>query len=252
MRKILAITYYTLLEARRSRLAWLVLGTVCIFAAASFLIQELAITDSLRLQVAFLATSLRAASFFLIAAFIISTLQREYNDKGPTLLLALDLPRSHYVLGKALGMVSVASLIALSCALPLALFVAPAAWITWTVSLLLEALIIAAVSVFCGISLRSVAAGLALTLGFYLLAKSVATLQLISHASSGGASLSHRYMTQMLDTLALMLPRLDQFAQTGWLVDGMTGALGPLAFQALIFSAFVTAAAMFDMYRKNL
>ena len=252
MRKILAIAYYTLLEAARSRLAWLVLSTVCIFAAASFLIQALAITDSLRLQVAFLATSLRAASFFLIAAFIISTLQREYNDKGPSLLLALDLPRGHYVLGKALGMASVASLIGLACALPLALFVAPAAWLTWTASLLLEAWIIAAVSVFCGISLRSVAAGLALTLGFYLLAKSLATLQLISHAGLQADSLSHRYMTQMLDTVALLLPRLDQFAQTSWLVDGMSGALGPLALQALIFVALVSAAAMFDMYRKNL
>ncbi len=251
MRKILAITHYTLLEAARSRLVWLVLVTVFVFSAASFLVRELAITDSLRLQTAFLATSLRAASVFLIAAFIIGTLQREFNDKGPALLLALDLPRGHYVLGKALGLAGVASLISLGCALPLALF-APATWLAWTASLLLEAWIIAAVSVFCGISLRSVAAGLGLTLGFYLLAKSLATLQLISHASLEAASVSHRYMTQMLDTLALLLPRLDEFAQTRWLVDGMSGALGPLVLQALIFSALVTAAAMFDMYRKNL
>lgn len=252
MRKILAIAYYTLLEAARSRLAWLVLSAVLIFVAASFFVQALAITDSVRLQVAFLATSLRAASFFLIAAFIISTLQREYNDKGPSLLLALDLPRGHYVLGKALGMAGIASLICLACALPVALFAPPGAWLIWATSLLLEAWIVAAVSVFCGISLRNITAGLALTLGFYLLAKSLATLQLISRAGSTGASASHRYMTQMLDTVALLLPRLDQFAPTPWLVDGTSGALAPLALQTLIFVALVTAAAMFDMYRKNL
>ena len=254
MRKILAISRYTLLDAARSRLIWLVLVTLSIFSAASFLIRELAITDSLRLQTAFLATSLRAASGFLIAAFIISTLQREFNDKGPALLLALDLPRGHYVLGKTLGLLGVANLIALACALPLALLAAPGDWAAWSVSLLFEAWIIAAISVFCGISLRSVAAGLSLTLGFYLLAKSLATLQLISHASLAAASISHRYMTHMLDTLALFLPRLDEFAQTRWLVDGISHAsmLGPLALQALIFSALVTAAAIFDMYRKNL
>ena len=252
MRKILAIARFTLLEAARSRLAWLVLGTICVFSAASFLVRELAITDSLRLQTAFLATSLRAASFFLIAAFIIGTLQREFNDKGPALLLSLNLPRGHYVLGKALGLAGVASLISLGCALPLALLAPGSAWLAWAASLLLEAWIIAAVSVFCGISLRGVAAGLALTLGFYLLAKSLTTLQLISHTSLDTASASHRYMTQMLDTLALLLPRLDEFAQTRWLVDGMTSALVPLVLQALIFSALVTAAAMFDMYRKNL
>jgi len=252
MRKILAIARYTLLEAARSRLVWLVLVTIFVFGAASFLIRELAITDSLRLQTAFLATSMRAASFLLIAAFIIGTLQREFNDKGPALLLALDLPRGHYVLGKAIGMAGVASLIGLACAMPLALLVPGTAWLAWSASLLLEAWIIAAVSVFCGISLRGVAAGLALTLGFYLLAKSLATLQLISQASLEAASVSHRYMTQMLDILALLLPRLDEFAQTRWLVDGVSSALGPLALQALIFSALVTAAAMFDMYRKNL
>lgn len=252
MHKIFSIARYTLLEAARSRLVWLVLGTILIFCATSLFIRELAITDSVRLQTAFLATSLRATSFFLIAAFIIGTLQRELNDKSPALLLALDLPRSHFVLGKCLGMAGVASLIGLSCALPLALLTPNAVWLAWTTSLLLEAWIIAAVSVFCGISLRSVAAGLAFTIGFYLLAKSLAALQLISHASLDAASLTHRYLTGLLDALALLLPRLDEFAKTSWLVDGASTALGPLALQALVFSALVTAAAMFDMYRKNL
>ena len=252
MHKIFSIARYTLLEAARSRLVWLVLGTILIFCAMSLFIRELAITDSVRLQTAFLATSLRSTSFFLIAAFIIGTLQRELNDKSPALLLALDLPRSHFVLGKYLGMAGVASLIGLSCALPLALLTPSAVWLAWTTSLLLEAWIIAAVSVFCGISLRSVAAGLAFTIGFYLLAKSLAALQLISHASLDAASLTHRYLTGLLDALALLLPRLDEFAKTSWLVDGASTALGPLALQALVFSALVTAAAMFDMYRKNL
>lgn len=254
MRKILAIARFTLLEAARSRLLWLVLSAILLFTGASFLIRELAITDSQRLQVAFLATGLRAISALIATAFIISTLQREFNDKGPALLLALDLPRSHFVLGKILGMSLAAMLIALACALPLAPLVPAAAWWPWVASLLLETGIVAAVSVFCGITLRGVAAGLTLTIGFYLLAKSLATIQLISHASLNAASVSHRYMTGLVDTLALLLPRLDQFAQTRWLVDGVLPApmLGALALQTLIFVALITSAAMFDMYRKNL
>lgn len=254
MRKILAIARFTLLEAARSRLLWLVLSAVGLLMAASFFIRELAITDSQRLQLAFLATGLRAASALIAATFIISTLQREFNDKGPALLLALDLPRSHYVLGKLLGLGMAAMLIAFACALPLALFAPSAAWRLWAASLLLEAGMVAAVSVFCGISLRGTAAGLMLTLGFYVLAKSLATLQLISHASLDAASLSHRYMTGLLDSLALLLPRLDQFAQTRWLVENLHAApaLSALALQALIFVALVASAAIFDMYRKNI
>jgi ABC-type transport system involved in multi-copper enzyme maturation permease subunit len=253
MRKILAIARFTLLEAARSRLSWLVLGTVLVLSLASLLVRELAITDSQRLQLAFLATSLRVTSALLTATFIISSLQREFNDKVPALVLALDVPRSHFVLGKAVGLSLTALFIALACALPLTLLAPAMAWWPWTVSLMLESWIIAAISVFCGFSLRSVSAGLLFTAGFYVLAKSLAVIQLISHASLNAATISHRYMTGLLDVLALLLPRLDQFAQTGWLVDVVgRAALGGLALQALIFVALVTSATMFDLYRKNL
>jgi len=253
MRKILAIARFTLLEAARSRLSWLVLGTVLVLSLASLLVRELAITDSQRLQLAFLATSLRVTSALLTASFIISSLQREFNDKVPALVLALDVPRSHFVLGKTVGLSLTALLIALACAVPLALLAPAMAWWPWTVSLMLEAWIIAAISLFCGFSLRNVSAGLLFTVGFYVLAKSLATIQLISHASLNAVTISHRYMTGLLDTLALLLPRLDQFAQTGWLVDGVErAALGGLSLQALIFVALVTSATMFDLYRKNL
>ena len=253
MRKIIAIARFTLLEAARSRLSWLVLGAVLVLSLASLLVSELAITESHRLQLAFLASLLSATNALLIAAYIISTLQREFNDKVPALVLALDVPRSHFVLGKTLGLGLTAALIALSCALPLGLLAPASAWWPWTVSLLLESLMIAAISLFCAFSLRSVAAGLLLTIGFYALAKSLATVQLISHASLNAASISHRYTTGLLDTLALLLPRLDQFAPTRWLVDGVeTAMLGGLALQTLIFVGLVVSATIFDLYRKNL
>lgn len=253
MRKIIAIARFTLLEAARSRLSWLVLGTVLVLCLASLLVRELAITESQRIQISFLASLLRVTNALVIAAFIISTLQREFNDKVPALVLALDVARSQFVLGKALGFGLVAALVALVYALPLALLAPAATWWPWTVSLVLESLMIAAVSLFCGFSLRSVAAGLLFTIGFYLLAKSFAAIQLISHASLNAGSVTHRYMTGLLDTLALLLPRLDQFAQTRWLVDGIESAmLGGLALQTVIFVALVTSAAMFDLYRKNL
>ena len=253
MRKIFAIARFTLLEAARSRLVWLVFGAVLVLCLASFLVRELAITESQRLQLAFLASMLRATNALLIAAYIISTLHREFNDKVPALILAMDVPRSHFVLGKSLGLGITAALIALSCALPLALLAPVAAWWPWAVSLLLEAWIISAVSLFCGFSLRSVAAGLLFTVGFYVLAKSMATIQLISHSSLEIASTAHRYMTGLLDTLALLLPRLDLFAQTRWLVDGLDNVhLLALAAQALLFVALVSSAAMIDLYRRNL
>lgn len=51
-----------------------------------------------------------------------------------------------------------------------------------------------------------------------------------------------------------MLPRLDDFTRTDWLVyhSGGWAALGPLAAQTLIYLALLTAAALFDLYSRNL
>ena len=53
--------------------------------------------------------------------------------------------------------------------------------------------------------------------------------------------------------LALVLPALDQFTRSAWLVDSAAGwaAIGR-AVQALIYTALLIAAAMFDFYRRNL
>jgi hypothetical protein len=68
------------------------------------------------------------------------------------------------------------------------------------------------------------------------------------------ATLSNRVIGWVIDVLALVLPALDRFTQSAWLVDGAAGwaAVGNCALQALIYTALLIAAAMFDFYRRNL
>lgn len=252
MHKILTIARYTLREATRTQLPLQAAVAVGLLFAASLLVRELAIADSIRLQTTFLAAGGRLLATFITTAFIISTLQREFNERAPQLLLALDLPRGHYVLGKGLGGLGVATGIALLCALPALFTAAPGDWLAWAASLVLEQWIIAALALFCGISLRSAPAALLFTFGFYLLARSIAAIQLISHASLDAASVSHQYFSRALDGLALLLPRLDLFAPSVWLADGHTLGLGLLALQSAVYVALLLTATMFDLHRKNL
>lgn len=253
MRKILAIARFTFLDAIRSRFLWIAFGVMFVLSAASLLLHELSITDSLRIQIGVLAPALRFSLAFVLAAFIISTLQREFNEQGAALVLALDLPRAHYVWGKTLGFVCLAGCSALIFSLPLIWLSPGAPYLTWTLSLCMEAAMVSTFALFCAISLRSLTAALVLTLGFYFLAKTIAVLQLISHASLVAGTSLHRYMNGALDLLALLLPRLDKFAQTGWLVDGLAGfaVLGGQLMQTLIYVALIAVAATIDMQRKN-
>ena len=70
---------------------------------ASFFVEQIAITESARFQTGFYAAAARFAAVFIVALHVLASVAREFDDKGLDMLLALDLPRSHYVLGKLAG-----------------------------------------------------------------------------------------------------------------------------------------------------
>ena len=100
MSKVLAIAQFTLLEALRTRLLWLVLAALGSLVLASLFVQQLAIAETVRVQTGFLAASVRLAVVFVLCLHVASSMAREFNDKGIELLLSLDLPRAGYFFGK--------------------------------------------------------------------------------------------------------------------------------------------------------
>jgi hypothetical protein len=57
----------------------------------------------------------------------------------------------------------------------------------------------------------------------------------------------------MVDALALVMPALDAWTQTAWLVNQQAPwfTLLELAGQGALYAALLVAATMFDFYRKN-
>src|SRR3970282_2272469 len=129
--RITAIARYTLLEALRTRLPVLILITLLIVLATSFFIETISVTEGARFQAGFYAASIRLSSVFIAAVYVLVSITREFNDKGLDVLLALDLPRSHYVLGKLAGFLAIAGLIAAAASLPLTGLATPSAVVQW-------------------------------------------------------------------------------------------------------------------------
>ena len=91
--------------------------------------------------------------------------------------------------------------------------------------------------------------------GFYLLARALSAIRLISDTPiAGGDTTAQRLIAWLVDALALVLPALDRFTQSAWLVDGAGSwpLLGSCLLQAALYTALLGAAAMFDFYRRNL
>jgi len=250
----LAIARYTLLEALRNRLAWLlVLAAIGAVGLSGFL-NELALTESRQLQAALLAAVLRLAAVFLIATFVVTSMVREANDKGLELLLALPMPRAVYLLGKLAGFAALAVLPALMFGALALFFATPAQAALWGASLLCELWIVAAFSLLCMLTLNQVLPAMAAACAFYLLARLIATLQLLGHSQAGAQAASQRVLNFGLDGIALLLPHLDGFTRTEWLLyrTGTAADLAAILVQTAVFVGLMTAAALFDLYRKNI
>jgi ABC-type transport system involved in multi-copper enzyme maturation permease subunit len=244
----------TLMEAVRNRLLWLAAIVVGVALGLAQFLNQVAITESLQIQVALLAALLRVAAVFIVATFIITSMVREANDKVTELMLSQPAPRSSYFLGKFAGYGLVAVILALIFALPLAVFVPTAGLLAWAASLIGELLIVTSVSLFCVISLSQVLSAFAATAGFYFLARSMAAMQVIAGASlTSERTFADIGINWIVDAIALLLPSLDRMARTEWLVDAAPGLVEIVALlgQGALYVVLIASAALFDLHRKN-
>lgn len=254
LRPAATIARYTLLEALRNRLPWLVALALAVAAGLGGFLDALALTESAQLQAAVLAALLRLAGVFLVAGYVSAGMARDGADHGRLLLLALPQPRAAYVLGKLLGYAALAALPALAFG-ALGLRYAPFGQaLLWTASLLCELWIVAAFALLCSLTLNQLVPALAATLFFYLLARVAGTLQLLGHGHAMAHGALQRVMTAGVDAIALLLPRLDDYTRSAWLVyhNGSAAELAAIAIQTTIYVGLAGAAALFDFYRKQL
>ncbi len=250
---LLTIAYYTLLEAARNRMLYLVALILAVALAFALFLKQVAITESNEIQIAFLASMLRLAAVFVVAAFIIVSQVREANDKVMDLLLTRDLSRAEYLFGKLFGYLAAALLLAILFMLPLCFFAPVNRALTWGLSLFFELSIVAALSLFCVLTFNQTVGSLAAVAGFYALSRSMAALQIIGASRVGEGHLwIDNIANYVLEVIAFFLPRLDLFTQTGWLLSQGTPLNAPwLVAQSVIYVALLSFAALFDLRRKN-
>ena len=248
------IARYTLLEALRTRLPLISLAVLAALVAAGFFVEQVAVTEGVRFRAGFYAATARWAAVFILALHVLAAVAREFDDKALDVLLALDLPRSHYVLGRLAGFVAVAALIAVAACVPLAWSVPPAALAQWGLSLAFELAIVAALALFCAITFNQIVPAAGFVAAFYVLARALTAMRLIGANPIAEADVfTHRAISFVVEGLALVIPALEGWTRTEWLLDQPApwSTLSVIAGQSVLYVVLLAAAAMFDLHRKN-
>ncbi|WEF34801.1 ABC transporter permease [Pseudoduganella chitinolytica] len=242
----------TVREALRGRLPWLLVALLLGGLAVSGFIGALALTDTRATQAALLAPLLRCAAAAIVAVFTVASISREAHDKQAEMLLALPAGRAAWLLGRLAGFAVLAVLVALPAGLLAAWHAAPAQAALWTLGVLGELWIVAAFATFCALGLATgaghAAPALCATLGFYLLARVAGILQALAQDAA-----SPRLVALAADGIAVLLPRLDTFARTEWLLYGTGGVAdaATLLGQAVIYVVLLAAASLVDLQRRE-
>ncbi|MFZ5557916.1 MAG: ABC transporter permease [Pseudomonadota bacterium] len=251
---VFAIARYTWMEARRNRLLWLAAIVLVIGLGLASLLSQSAITEARELQLAVLASLYRLAAVFMVSAFIITSMVRENADKTLELFLATPLPRSAFLLGRLLGFSLCALALAGLAAAPLFALAEPGTVALWAASLAGELLLMSAMALFCVVTLTQILPALAATFAFYFMARSMAALQLVGSGPLAEDTVANLIMNGILAAIAFVLPRLDAYTQTAWLVHAAPGAaeLMQVAAQTAIYFVLLAGAALFDFHRKSL
>lgn len=252
--KALVIARYCCLEAIRTRYPWLLVGILFTCVLVSVFFRAIAITESDRIQLSLFATFSRIALVLLMALHVASTMARQFTDKETDFVLALDLTRLQYLAGRYLGYCAVAAATALSAGLVLLAYGPQANALAWSASIALELMLIAAMTMFFVVSIVQIASALIFVIAFYLLARSIAALQLLSHSPVFSNTDIWTVLGQKaVDGIALILPRLDLFSQSSWLIEGSRAPeLTTIFLQACAYIGMLFAASVFDLQRKEL
>ena len=254
MRIIATIARYTVVEALHTRLPLLVGCVILVLGAASLFAAELAIAEGARFQAAIYAAGVRLAGVFIVGLYVLASMAREFDDRGLDTVLALDLTRGQYLLGKLAGFLAIGALVAAAATVPLAPSATPGALLQWGLSLCLELSIVVAFSLFCIVSLGQVMMAASVMVGFYLLARALTAVRLMAASPISGAdSLPYQVMHWVTEGVALLIPGFDYWTRTAWVVDAPAPWLdiAVLAGQGMLYVALLAAASMFDFYRRN-
>lgn len=249
------ICRYTALEAIRTRVPATALLTLAVLLGTSLFIRELAVTETTRFQIGFYATAARLCAVFIASLYVLASISREFSDKGLEVLLALDVPRSHYICGKLAGFMLTACAIAVVLSLPLWVLAPAAAAGMWTVSLVIELALVTALSLFCIVTFTQLLPAAGFVAAFYLLARSVTAMRLMgSNPVAGQDTLSQQFTRGLVEGLGYLMPALDRWTDTAWLVNATPEAsvLLGIGVQGAIYIALLAAATLFDFYRRSL
>lgn len=249
---MIATLRFVILTALRDRLFAGLFTLVAVGFALAIYLGDAALVEKGQTTVVYAGGAARTILVLGLIVFQAFHIQRLYETREIEAVLSRAISRERFIVAYWAGFAVVAVLLAAPIIALVMLFqlsLEGAIW--WAVSLLFESFIVVAFAVFAGITLEKAVPAVFATIGFYTLSRLMSFF--LSISASTPADGVNSITVPLSDLMSLLVPRLDLFAQTRWLVygPGAIDSMTVLIAQTALYVSLLLFAAMFDLRRKR-
>jgi ABC-type transport system involved in multi-copper enzyme maturation permease subunit len=250
------IIYFIFLNAIRDRLFSAIIALLLLVTGISMALAETVMVERPETSIALSAGMARIIVNIGIALFVCFQVRGFYDSKEIEVMLTRPISRLRLCLGLLLGFSLVATILNLILASILFCFELgrTQSSLIWIFSLIMEGWIVVAISLFASVCNKGFVTSVLTCFSFYVLGRLMAFLVATAHARVNFESvIVHRIMRYTIDTISVVIPRLDLFADTDWLVYGIKNYENIIFFsaQTAIFIPFMLCITLIDFKRKQ-
>lgn len=247
---------YILITALRDFLFLGLMMAIVFAVAISATLGNTAMVEKEAMSLVFSGASARFILMFGLIVFVAFHIRQAFDQKEIDVLISRPLSRFHIMLAYWLGFSFVAFLLVLATVTVLSFLPIGhlAGFAYWGVSLLFESWLVVAIALFASFTLSSAVTSVLASMGIYVAGRMMAFFVATSDSHLVFRDpLVNDVLGFIIDASSMILPRLDLFTQSEWLVYGVTRiedtSIG-LA-QVLIYIPLLIAAATIDFKRKE-
>jgi ABC-type transport system involved in multi-copper enzyme maturation permease subunit len=247
---------YVLLTATRDRLFFGLLIGILVAAYISSALGSTAMLEPEQMTLGFTAASARIIIMVGIIVFIGFHMRNAFDSREIDVLLSRPISRTSLVLSYWLGFAAVATLLVLPT-IALIYYVQVlnmTGYLLWSVSLWLESLLVVSIALFAALTIRSGVGTVLASLAIYTLSRMMGFFVSTTHSGMlFKQEEANIFTTWLMKIISLVVPRLDFFAHSNWLIYGVKSYddLTLFLLQALVFIPLLLAAAVIDFKRKQ-
>lgn len=245
---------YILITALRD---WLFIGLflgVLFATAISATLGGTAFLEEKEMTITFASGSSRLILMIGLIVFVCFHIRNAFDTKEIDVILSRPISRSNLVVAYWLGF-SFVSLLLVVPVVGLIGLIGVGNWsgyFGWAASLLLEATLVVALALFSAFTLRSATASVLACMGFYVLSRMM-TFFVMTAQSGAVHGQEYVLLKYVLTAISTIVPRLDLFSKSEWLIYGFNLSQDWIVFiaQAAIFTPLLLLASIADFRRKQ-